>query len=85
MCVAGWDEGSEGLMDFEPFGKGIKASFASMKMNATGDGVHGVKMSGTGGIQQTININQPISTPDEMARAIRLESRYGLMRDIAYG
>lgn len=85
MCVAGWDEGSEGLMDFEPFAKGINASFASMKMNATGNGVHGVKMSGTGGIQQTININQPISTPDEMARAIRLESRYGLMRDIAYG
>lgn len=85
MCVAGWDEGSEGLMDFEPFAKGVQASFASMKMNVTDHGIHGVKMSGTGGIQQTININQPISTPDEMARAIRLESRYGLMRGIAYG
>lgn len=34
---------------------------------------------------QTININQRIATPDELARAIRLESRYGLMKGVALG
>jgi hypothetical protein len=37
-----------------------------------------------GGINQTININKEISTPDEMARAIRLESRYGLMKGVGF-
>ena len=84
MCVAGWDEGSEGLMDAEPFVKSINANFATLRMNASGAKATG-GFTGSRGVQQIININQPISTPDEMARAIRLESRYGLMRGIAYG
>ena len=84
MCVAGWDEGSEGLMDAEPFVKSINANFATLRMNASGAKATG-GFAGSRGVQQIININQPISTPDEMARAIRLESRYGLMRGIAYG
>lgn len=84
MCVAGWNEGSEGLMDAEPFAKSINANFATLRMNASGAKATG-GFTGSRGVQQIININQPISTPDEMARAIRLESRYGLMRGIAYG
>lgn len=34
---------------------------------------------------QTINVNQQISTADELAREIRLESKYGLMRGVALG
>lgn len=84
MCVAGWDEGSEGLMDAEPFAKSINANFATLRMNASGAKATG-GFAGSRGVQQIININQQISTPDEMARAIRLESRYGLMRGVAYG
>ena len=75
MCVAGWEEGSEGLMDVDGITKNVRASFGTMKMNAEGSNAHG----GVAGFNQTININQPISTPDEMARAMRLEARYGLM------
>lgn len=32
-----------------------------------------------GNVNQTININQPIATPDELARTLRLERRYGMM------
>lgn len=42
------------------------------------------EMSGTT-INQTINVNQQISTADELARAVRIESRYGLMRGVALG
>lgn len=41
--------------------------------------------SGYGSFNQTININQQIATADELAREIRLESRYGLMRGVAIG
>lgn len=83
MCVAGWDEGSKGLMDISPIAKNVDANFATLKMNASSR-VAGGRTFGSG-LQQIININQQISTPDEMARAIRLESRYGLMRGVAYG
>lgn len=83
MCVAGWDKGSKGLMDISPIAKNVDANFATLKMNASSR-VAGGRTFGSG-LQQIININQQISTPDEMARAIRLESRYGLMRGVAYG
>lgn len=43
--------------------------------------------AGMGGTvyNQTINVNDRISTPDELARAVRLESRYGLMRGVSLG
>lgn len=40
--------------------------------------------TGLGNFNQTINVNQQISTPDELARAVRVESKQGLMRG-AYG
>lgn len=36
-----------------------------------------------GGDTYNININQPISTPDEIARAIRTESQYGLIGGVS--
>lgn len=42
--------------------------------------------SGFGSIfNQTINVNREISTADELARAVRIESRYGLMTGGALG
>lgn len=37
------------------------------------------RSGGVGNQTYIINVNQPVSTPDEMARAIRLESQYGLL------
>lgn len=84
MCVAGWDEGAEDLMDTRDMTRNINASFSTQKMNAAGaKALQG--SSGFGDFNQTINVNQPVSTADELARAVRIESRYGLMRGIAIG
>lgn len=54
--------------------------------------VAGVNIGGVTGMEsagvtynQTINVNQEVSTADELARAVRIESRYGLMRGVALG
>lgn len=41
--------------------------------------------SGFGSFNQTINVNQQIDTADELARAVRVESKYGLMRGVEIG
>ena len=84
MCVAGWDEGAEELMSTDSMTKNVRASFSAMKANATGGNAGGAGAV-CGGFQQIVNINQPVRTPDEMARAMRLESKYGLVRgDVVY-
>jgi hypothetical protein len=35
-----------------------------------------------GGNTYIINVNQQVSTPDEMAQAIRVESQYGLIEGV---
>ena len=83
MCVAGWDEGAEGLMDPDIMTRNVKAGLASMQAAVS------VQSNGKTGdsntINQTININKELATADEMARAIRIESRYGLMRGVPVG
>lgn len=86
MCVAGFEEGSEGLMDPAQITRNTKASLSAMRAsvsgapdNSTGGG------SGFGVFNQTINVNREISTPDELARTVRVESKYGLMRGLAVG
>lgn len=79
MCVAGFDEGIDPLLNGDSITRSINASVKTLGVNnAYGSNGH------SGGINQTININREISTPDEMARAIRLESRYGLMKGVAF-
>lgn len=39
----------------------------------------------SGGLTQIININKEVATASELARAIRLESQYGLMTGVALG
>ena len=82
MCVAGFDDGMDGLMDPHDMSRNINASFDTMKNNVSGTD------SGTykyGDFHQTIVVNDKVSTPDELARVVRIESRYGLMRGAVYG
>lgn len=80
----------------EGFGNGWDDEFADVKQGILDDmdfstsdiklgGVDEESGSGTGNIYQTINVNQQIATPDELAREIRIESRYGLMGGVALG
>ena len=82
MCVAGFDEGAEGLMDPHEMSRNINASFETMKNNVSGTDTGSYKY---GDFNQTIVVNDKVSTPDELARVVRIESRYGLMRGVAYG
>ncbi len=85
MCVAGWDEGAEDLMNTDNMTKNINSRLSALKMNIIGAKALTGGFAGYGTLQQIININRQVSTPDEMARAIRLESKYGLMRGVSYG
>lgn len=84
MCVAGWDSEMDNFSAPNVLTNGVEASFATMQANVQ-SGNWGSPVGGAGGFNQVINVNQPISTPDELARAIRVESRYGLMRGVPVG
>lgn len=81
MCVAGFDDGIDDLMDTDHITKNINASLSAVKADISGT----TGVTGNGAFNQTINVNQPISTPDELARAVRVESKYGLMKGVVYG
>jgi hypothetical protein len=74
MCIAGWEQGSEGLFDMSDMTRNINASLGTITANVSGNSGGTVR-----GITQYITINKEDSSPDEIARAIRLESRYRLM------
>ncbi|MGN0348243.1 MAG: hypothetical protein ACI4DR_01775 [Roseburia sp.] len=61
--------------------RNVSASMSTMQMNTIGASAS-FGGNGFGNFNQTINVNQPVSTPDEFARAVRVESRYGLMRGV---
>ncbi len=81
MCVAGFDDGIQDLMSTDGITKNINASISTVSAGMSGGNSVG---TGLGNFNQTINVNQQISTPDELARAVRVESKQGLMRG-AYG
>ncbi len=83
MCVAGFDDGISDLMNADALKNNIDASLSIMQMNAQGGQI--ASIGGFGNFNQTLNIYQPVSTPDELARAVRLESKYGLMRGVPVG
>ena len=85
MCVAGFDEGMEGFADIGKLEKNVNASLSTIKMNVSGATAQAAYGVSGGGYTQIVNVNQKVSTPDELARAMRLESRYGLMRGVVYG
>ena len=85
FCVAGFNEGIDDLMDTSTITKSISASVDDISANVTS--VNAGSNRNSNGVQynQTINVDQKSSTPDELARAIKLESRYGLMRGVSLG
>lgn len=76
MCTAGFEEGIDGLMNPDGISRNVSASLGSIRASVEG--------TATGrsyaGYTQVINVNREISTPDELARAVRVESRLGLIR-----
>lgn len=69
------DEGyaySDGVYTESDLSRGVYASYGYMGA-ATVGGTYG------SGYTQIVNVNQQIATADELARAVRVESRYGLM------
>ena len=76
MCVAGFDEGIEDLDNMDSIKKNIGASLDSMKMSVNGVNDLGGNTTSYG--DTNIIIQQPVKTPSETARAIRMEMQYGL-------
>lgn len=74
MCVEGFDEPLEDYNPYDTLNKSMKANVDTMKSNF-GSEIFG---SGTSTTTQTVNIYQPVKSPSETARAIRLEEQYGL-------
>lgn len=83
MCVAGFDEGMDPLMDPATMTRNIKASLSTMQSGVAGGTTE--KAWGSGGFNQTINVYREIATADELARAVKVESKYGLMRGVPVG
>lgn len=75
MCVAGFDEGFSdfGNNSLDNVNTKLSSTLGSVQASVSGGQV------GLGGYTQIINVNQQISTPDELARAIRNETRMGIM------
>ena len=75
MCVAGFDEGFSdfGANSLDNVNTKLNSTLGSVQASVSGGQV------GLGGYTQIINVNQQISTPDELARAIRNETRMGIM------
>lgn len=76
MCTAGFEEGISGLMDPDGISRNVSASLGSIRANMEGTSTGG----NYGTYTQVVNVNREISTPDELARALRVESRLGLIR-----
>ena len=85
FCVAGFNKGIADLMDTSTITRSINASVNAINSNVasldTNSSARGQRVE----YNQTINVNQKISTPDELARVVKLESRYGLMRGVSLG
>ena len=75
MCVAGFDEGFSdfGNNSLDNVNTKLNSTLGSVQASVSGGQV------GLGGYTQIVNVNQQISTPDELARAIRNETRMGIM------
>ena len=73
MCIAGWDNEFDDFMNPDDMVRNINASFSAMRMQTGGT-------TGGGDTYLTVNVNKEVATADELARAIRVESRYGLIQ-----
>lgn len=84
MCIAGWDNRMDDFMDPNHMTRNIRATLGVMKNNISGTAYTG-SSGGYRDFYQTINVNQEVATVDELARVMRVESRYGMMRGVPVG
>ena len=76
MCVEGMDEPLEEYNPYDTLNNSMRANVDTLKANFKGADFGEVSTSAPA--TQTINIYQPVKSPSETARAIRLEEQYGL-------
>lgn len=84
MCIAGFNNKMDDFMNPNNMTRNIKASLGVMKNNISGGRYEG-SSGGYGNVYQNVYVNREVATADELARAIRLESRYGMMRGVPVG
>jgi len=77
-CVEGFEIGMEDFTDGTVL-NGVETTLNGLSSVSVSAGSSGAVYN------QTINVNQQIASADELARRVRLESRYGLMRGVALG
>lgn len=85
-CVEGFEQGFETL-DPQFMNKTVQASLSNINANIQGGMIAGTAGTTAGGVNYTqiVNVNREIATPDELARTLRIESKYGLMKGVAVG
>lgn len=84
MCIAGFDNRMDDFMNPNHMTRNINATLGVMKNNISGGNYIG-SSNGAGNVYQNVYVNKEVATADELARAIRLESRYGMMRGVPVG
>lgn len=72
-CVAGFAEGMDSGVMSQVMSRNVQGSLDNMVAN--------ISVPEGGGYSQTINVYAKAQTPDELAREIRLETKYGPMED----
>ena len=72
MCVAGFDDGIEGLMDGDAIGASINASLGTISANV------GAGLAGGAGASQTFNFYDTQTNPDAIRRKVQNTMTFGL-------
>lgn len=72
MCVAGFDDGIEGLMDGDAIGASINASLGTISANV------GAGLAGGAGASQTFNFYDTQTSPDAIRRKVQNTMTFGL-------
>lgn len=72
MCVAGFDDGLEGLMDGDAIGASINASLGTISANV------GAGLAGGAGSSQTFNFYDTQTSPDAIRRKVQNTMTFGL-------
>lgn len=85
-CVEGLEQGF-GTLDPQFMNKTVQASIDNIDANIKGGIMFDGASMTAGGVSYTqiVNVNKEIATPDELARTLRIESKYGLMKGVAVG
>lgn len=78
MCVDGFEESFDEFNPYETLDKTISAKKGVISANFLSNLPSAASVENTKEVNQTFNIYQPVKTPSEVARAIRLEQQYGL-------